>query len=110
MIDITGELAMSSSYLSTHDLSDRFRCTSRTLFRRMKRVRNPFPAPCMRHAGSCNLWDSEDVAAWEQRERAYARMQGDFANGPSAASLARSDQYPPSSSKGTEQVPRAAKA
>lgn len=83
---------MSSSYLSTHDLSERFRCTSRTLFRRMKRTRNPFPAPCMRHAGSCNLWDSEDVAAWEQRERAYVRMQDGLAQVLDTASLARMKQ------------------
>jgi len=83
---------MSSSYLSTHDLSKRFRCASRTLFRRMKRVRNPFPAPCMRHAGSCNLWDSEEVAAWEQRERAHARMQDDLGEG--LGSLARIDHHP----------------
>lgn len=83
---------MSSSYLSTHDLCERFRCTSRTLFRRMRRVRNPFPAPCMRHAGSCNLWDSEDVVAWEQRERAYARMQDDLGDGLGTAALACIDQ------------------
>lgn len=85
---------MSSSYLSTHDLGERFRCTSRTLFRRMKRARNPFPAPSIRHAGSCNLWDSEDVAAWEQRERAYTRMRDDFADVPSTAAPGRSDQGP----------------
>lgn len=84
---------MSSNYLSTHDLSERFRCTSRTLFRRMKRPRNPFPAPCMRHAGSCNLWDSEDVTAWEQRERAYVRMQDDLSDGLDTASLARIEQH-----------------
>lgn len=83
---------MSLSYLSTHDLSERFRCASRTLFRRMKRARNPFPAPCMRHAGSCNLWDSEEVAAWERRERAYALMQDDLAEVPSLASLVGRDQ------------------
>ncbi len=83
---------MASSYLSTHDLRERFRCTSRTLFRRMKRPRNPFPTPCMRHAGSCNLWDSEDVAAWEQRERAYARMQDSMTGAPPVASLADCDQ------------------
>lgn len=64
---------MTTSYLSTRDLSERFRCTSRTLFRRMRRARNPFPAPCIRHAGSCNLWDASEVAAWEQRERERER-------------------------------------
>lgn len=58
-----------SAYYSTKDLCDRFRCSSRTLFRRMKRIANPFPAPCMKHAGSCNLWDADDVFEWEQRER-----------------------------------------
>jgi hypothetical protein len=58
-----------SAYYSTKDLCERFRCSSRTLFRRMKRIANPFPAPCMKHAGSCNLWDADDVFEWEQRER-----------------------------------------
>jgi hypothetical protein len=38
-----------------------------------KRESNPFPAPCMQHAGSFNLWDAGEVAAWEQRERARTR-------------------------------------
>ena len=58
-----------TAYHSTHDLCERFRCSSRTLFRRMKRIENPFPSPCIRHAGSANLWDAGDVAAWEVRER-----------------------------------------
>lgn len=62
------------SYQSTRDLCLRFRCSSRTLFRRMKRPRNPFPAPCIRHAGSFNLWDARDVAAWEARERDGCRV------------------------------------
>ncbi|MCE6978577.1 hypothetical protein EI534_14545 [Pseudomonas frederiksbergensis] len=62
-----------SAYYSTKDLCERFRCSSRTLFRRMKRIVNPFPAPCMKHAGSCNLWDADDVSEWEQRERERTR-------------------------------------
>lgn len=62
-----------SAYYSTKDLCERFRCSSRTLFRRMQRESNPFPAPCIRHAGSFNLWDVEDVNAWEQRERQRTR-------------------------------------
>ena len=38
-----------------------------------ERESNPFPAPCMQHAGSFNLWDAGEVAAWEQRERARTR-------------------------------------
>jgi len=64
---------MTRAYESTHDLCKRFRCSSRTLFRRMKRGRNPFPAPCIRHVGSCNLWDAAEVAAWEETEWAHAR-------------------------------------
>lgn len=64
---------MTSAYYSTHDLCARFRCSSRTLFRRMQRKRNPFPAPCIRNVGSCNLWDVEDVAAWEAAERTLTR-------------------------------------
>ena len=62
-----------SAYYSTKDLCERFRCSSRTLFRRMKRKANPFPAPCMKHAGSCNLWDADDIFEWEQRERKRTR-------------------------------------
>lgn len=64
---------MPNAYHSTQDLCVRYRCSSRTLFRRMNRETNPFPAPCMQHAGSFNLWDAGDVAAWEQRERARTR-------------------------------------
>lgn len=56
-------------YLSARDLCARFRCSRRTIFRRMKRKVNPFPAPCIQEFGSFNLWDANDVAAWEQRER-----------------------------------------
>lgn len=57
------------AYYSTQDLCERFRCSSRTLFRRMRRPANPFPLPAIVHAGSFNLWDVCDIAAWELRER-----------------------------------------
>jgi predicted DNA-binding transcriptional regulator AlpA len=63
---------MTTGYHSTRDLRERFRCSSRTIFRRMKRSENPFPAPCMRHAGSFNLWDAEEIAEWERKERQRA--------------------------------------
>lgn len=56
-------------YFSTSDLCERFRCSSRTLFRRMRRAVNPLPAPCIRHSGSFNLWDAKEIAEWEIRER-----------------------------------------
>lgn len=75
---------MTRPYHSTRDLCERFRCSSRTLFRRMQRTRNPFPAPCIRHAGSCNLWDADEVAAWEERERDHTRPRqvGHSTNSP----------------------------
>lgn len=66
---------MSNTYHSTRDLCERFRCSTRTLFRRMKRPTNPFPAPCMQHAGSFNLWDAAEVAGWELRERERSRLR-----------------------------------
>jgi hypothetical protein len=39
----------------------------------MRRRVNPFPAPCIKYEGSGNLWDSDDIAAWEQRERLRTR-------------------------------------
>lgn len=64
---------MPSSYQSTKDLCERFRCSSRTLFRRMRRPENPFPAPAIVHVGSFNLWDADEVSAWESRERDRSR-------------------------------------
>jgi hypothetical protein len=64
----------SVAYHSTKDLCVRFRCSSRTLYRRMKRPENPFPLPCIRHHGSENLWAAEDIAAWERKERELTRM------------------------------------
>lgn len=63
-----------ATYYSTTDLCERFRCSSRTLFRRMQRIGNPFPAPCIKHVGSENLWDASEVAAWETRERERTRV------------------------------------
>lgn len=60
---------MIRAYYSTHDLCERYRCSSRTIFRRMKRETNPFPAPCMKHSGACNLWDRDDILAWEEKEK-----------------------------------------
>lgn len=64
---------MTRVYLSTHDLRDRLRCSSRTIFRSMKRKENPFPAPCMKHYGSCNLWDRKSVLKWEKKEKQIAK-------------------------------------
>ena len=65
---------MATSDFSTKDLCERFRYSSRTLFRRMRRPLNPFPAACICHAGSFNLWDAVEVSAWEKRERARTQM------------------------------------
>lgn len=64
---------MNLAYQSTKDLRERFRWSSRTIFRKMKRKSNPFPQPCIKEYGSFNLWDAEQVAAWEQRERERTR-------------------------------------
>lgn len=72
---------MTVAYYSTKDLCERLRCSSRTLFRRMKRKVNPLPPPCIRGLGSCNLWDADEVAAWELRERERTR-DGDSSLAP----------------------------
>lgn len=64
---------MSVTYLSTKDLCARFRCSSRTLFRRMQRKVNPLPLPVIAHAGSFNLWDASEIADWEAAERDRTR-------------------------------------
>lgn len=59
---------MIREYLSTKDLCQRFRCSSRTIFRRMTREENPFPQPLIRQAGSINLWCADTVCEWEECE------------------------------------------
>lgn len=59
---------MAYRYLSTKDLCERYRCSSRTIFRKMKRADNPFPAPCMKQMGACNLWDAAEISKWDERE------------------------------------------
>lgn len=53
-------------YYSTKDLTARFRCSSRTIHRWMKRENNPFPNPRITGSGSQNLWAIDDVEIWEK--------------------------------------------
>ncbi len=58
-----------ATYYSTHDLCTRYRCSSRTIFRRMQRPENPFPRPVLQHVGSVNLWEVVHVVGWEDAEK-----------------------------------------
>lgn len=62
------------AFFSTNDLRERYRCSSRTIFRRIKREDNPFPLPAIRQRGAANLWDQAEVIAWEERERERTRQ------------------------------------
>ena len=59
-----------NKYISTKEICTRFRCSSRTIFRKMKRPEreNPFPYPRIKQAGSQNLWCSKEVGIWEDKE------------------------------------------
>ncbi|MDP2505416.1 AlpA family transcriptional regulator [Oceanobacter sp. 3_MG-2023] len=57
---------MVKGYWSTKDLCERFHCSSRTIFRWMKRDTHPFPQPINRAAGGHNRWAIDDVEQWEQ--------------------------------------------
>ncbi len=65
---------MIKGYWSTKDLRGRYRCSSRTIFRWMKREKHPFPEPRIRASGSHNLWAIDDVEQWETE----ASGSGDF--------------------------------
>lgn len=65
---------MSDIYLNTKDLAQRYRVSSRTIFRRMTKKENPFPAPAMKMAGSANLWLKKDVELWETRQMELASI------------------------------------
>jgi hypothetical protein len=58
---------MVKGYFSTKDLGERYRCSTRTIFRWMKREVNPFPEPRIVASGSHNLWAIDDVEEWEDK-------------------------------------------
>ncbi|USD22118.1 hypothetical protein MJO52_03005 [Microbulbifer variabilis] len=58
---------MIKGYWSTKDLSERYRCSSRTIFRWVERETNPFPKPRIKASGSHNLWAIDDVEQWEDQ-------------------------------------------
>ena len=56
---------MDMHYLNTRDLCARHRCSSRTIFRKMRREINPLPAPVIKNQGASNLWLLEEIINWE---------------------------------------------
>ncbi len=58
---------MVKGYWSTKDLRERYRCSSRTIFRWIKREDNPFPPPRIVQNGAFNLWAIDDIEAWESQ-------------------------------------------
>lgn len=59
---------MNMQYLNTSDLCKRYRCSSRTIFRKLRRANNPMPAPVIKTVGSSNLWLVDDILNWEASE------------------------------------------
>jgi len=59
---------MNMQYLNTNDLCKRYRCSSRTIFRKLRRSNNPMPAPVIKTVGSSNLWLVDDILSWEASE------------------------------------------
>lgn len=60
---------MELQYLNTKDLSNHYRCSPRTIFRKMRRPDNPMPAPVIKTVGSSNLWLIDDILNWDASER-----------------------------------------
>jgi len=56
---------MTIGYWTAVDLSQRFRCTKRTIARWTEREDNPFPAPRLNFHGATALWLIDDILAWE---------------------------------------------
>jgi len=59
---------MNMQYLNTNDLCERYRCSSRTIFRKLRRANNPMPQPVIKTVGSSNLWLVDDILNWEASE------------------------------------------
>lgn len=56
---------MVKGYITTSELMKRYGCSSRTIFRWMKRETNPFPQPRMKASGAHNRWALDDIEKWE---------------------------------------------
>lgn len=59
---------MELQYLNTKDLCKRYRCSPRTIFRKLRRAKNPMPAPVIKTVGSSNLWLVDDILNWDTSE------------------------------------------
>lgn len=53
------------AYWTTSEITERFRCTKRTIDRWIKREINPFPKAKISHSGTDNLWSIREVEEWE---------------------------------------------
>lgn len=56
---------MVKGYLSSRDLCKRYRCSTRTLDRWMKRDEHPLPKPRIHQSGAPNLWAIDDIEVFE---------------------------------------------
>ena len=59
---------MELHYLNTKDLCNRYRCSSRTIFRKLRRAKNPMPSAIIKTVGSSNLWLFDDILNWDKSE------------------------------------------
>ncbi len=59
---------MELQYLNTKDLALRYRCSPRSIFRKMRRDVDPMPLPVIKNKGSSNLWLLEDITEWDIQE------------------------------------------
>ncbi len=65
---------MTSPYMNTKDLMQRYRCSSRTIFRMMRRDVIPLPQPVIREKGAKNLWLAEDIENFDLQRIAAQKL------------------------------------
>lgn len=54
-----------SPYLNMTDLTIRYKCSKRTIYRWMSLEKNPFPKPKIEQTGVSSLWLETDIDAWD---------------------------------------------
>lgn len=81
---------MTDIYLTTKEVANKYKISTRTVYRRMKAPDNPFPAPIIKMAGSSNLWLAKDVELWDARQREMTSIDR-FLNEQEAISRNRED-------------------
>lgn len=68
-------MTLDSAYMTTKDVCEHLRISSRTLVRRRKREVLPFPEPDCSYQGSENRWFKYKVLEWQTKDSELSKVR-----------------------------------